>query len=203
MLNEIIVEFIQEYGYFALCALFFLGIIGLPLAEETTMTFAGSLTGPLGPLSYGMTYISVYVGTMLGMMVSYGLGRKLGRPIIFRFGKWMKLTPKRILVAEAWFNRYGVWAVFFGYFVPGVRQFNCYFAGISHIPFYRYFIAASLGALVWCTTFLTLGHYIGRNFEQILSIIHHNLMYIIVLVIMAVVALIYGVYRFKTKKTSL
>jgi membrane protein DedA with SNARE-associated domain len=201
VLEEIVMGLIQKYGYFTLYIIYFLGILGLPLAEETVMTFVGTLTGPQGPLTFGLTFFCVYTGTMTGMLISYFIGRKLGRPIIFHFGKWVKLTPKRIQVAEKWFNRYGTWAIFFGYYLPGVRQFNCYFAGATNVPFLRYLITSGLGAVLWVSTFLTLGHFIGRNFKQILEVIHSYMVIGLILFGVAIVIAISIYFWRKRKKT--
>jgi membrane protein DedA with SNARE-associated domain len=198
-MDNAFMNFISDYGYLALYAMFFLGMIGFPLAEETVMTFAGTLTSPGSALSYWPVFISIYIGTMCGMLVSYFLGRHLGRPLIIRFGKYVKLKPDRIEKAERWFNRFGIWTVFFGYFIPGVRQFSCYFAGISRIPFYRYLLASGFGALLWCVTFLTLGYWIGRNADQLLHVLREHFLLIICMVLIFIGV---GVYVFLRRKRS-
>nr|WP_240344106.1 DedA family protein [Paenibacillus sp. SYP-B3998] len=148
------------------------GIVGVPVPDETLMAFVGSLTVPGGPFTFTTTLIVIYAGTMTGMIVSYVLGHRVGKPFLYRFGKWFKLTPSRIERAEGWFKKYGLWAVFFGYFVPGVRHFTCYLSGVSGVKFYKYLFFAGTGALLWCTTFLTLGHFIGSNLEEMFAFIH-------------------------------
>ena len=106
------------------------------------------------------------------MVVSYLIGHRVGKPFLYRYGKWFKLTPNRIERAEGWFKKYGLWTVFFGYFVPGVRHFTCYLSGVSGVKFYKYMFYAGTGALLWCTTFLTLGHFIGSNLEGLFHLIH-------------------------------
>jgi membrane protein DedA with SNARE-associated domain len=170
--NQELYRFIYDYGYPALYLLLSAGIIGLPVPDETLMTFVGSLTSPGGPFIYTKALMVIYAGTMTGMVVSYSLAHRLGKPFLYRYGKWIKLTPKRLERTEDWFKRYGIWAVFFGYFVPGVRHLTCYLAGASGVGLLRYLLYAATGALVWCITFLTLGHFIGSNWEELLQIIH-------------------------------
>ncbi|MDF2962702.1 MAG: rane protein [Paenibacillus sp.] len=172
MLDEILL-LIEDYGYIALYCLLAVGIIGIPVPDEILMTTVGSLTLAGGPLKFGTSFIVCFAGTMTGMIVSYYLGKTVGKPFLHRYGKWVKLTPQRLERAEGWFKKYGLWTVVFGYYVPGVRHFTCYLAGVSGVKFWRYLLYAGSGALVWCLTFLSLGHFIGINAPMIMGMIHH------------------------------
>jgi membrane protein DedA with SNARE-associated domain len=167
-LPEIFKQIIMEYGYLAMFVLLAVGIIGLPVPVGVLMTFIGYLALS-NWFSLGMALIVCFTGTMAGMIISYLLGKKLGKPFLFRYGKWVKLSPSRLERAEKWFLRYGLWTVFLGYYVPGVRHFTCYLAGVSGIKFGRYFICASLGALLWCATFLLLGYFLGDSLAGVLK----------------------------------
>ncbi|UJF31529.1 DedA family protein [Paenibacillus hexagrammi] len=171
-MQQTMFEFINHYGYFALYILLSAGIVGVPVPDETLMAIVGSLTAPGGPFRFTTALMVIYAGTMTGMIVSYTLGHRVGKPLLYRYGKWFKLTPGRIERAEGWFKKYGLWTVFFGYFVPGVRHFTCYLSGVSGVKFYKYLLYAGTGAMLWCTTFLTLGHFIGRNLEGIFHLLH-------------------------------
>ncbi|TDF95991.1 DedA family protein [Paenibacillus piri] len=164
---------IESYGYIALYCLLAVGIIGIPVPDEILMTTVGSLTVTGGPLTFGTSFIVSFAGTMTGMMVSYYLGKSVGKPFLYRYGKWVKLTPQRLERAEGWFKKYGLWTVAFGYYVPGVRHFTCYLAGVSGVVLWRYLLFAGSGALVWCLTFLSLGHFIGYNAPAIMELVHH------------------------------
>ncbi|TBL73364.1 DedA family protein [Paenibacillus thalictri] len=192
---------VTQYGYIALFGLLALGIVGLPVPDEILMTTVGSLTS-LGMLSFCTSLIVCYLGAMTGMMVSYTLGKKVGKPVLYRYGKWIKLTPQRLEKAEGWFKKYGLWAVAFGYYVPGVRHFTCYLAGVSGVGLWRYLLYAGSGALVWVLTFLTLGHFIGQNAPALMGLVHKymGVSVTVIIVLVAVAALIYMRHR---KKQSL
>jgi membrane protein DedA with SNARE-associated domain len=200
--HQVLYDFIDHYGYVAMYVLLSAGIIGVPVPDETLMTFVGSLTVPGGLFRYTPALLVLYAGTMTGMLVSYFLGKRVGKPFLYRYGKWFKLTPARIERAESWFIRYGLWAVFFGYFVPGIRHFTCYLAGVSGVKLYKYLLFAGTGALLWCTTFLTLGHYIGRNFQELMHLIHTYMGYIAG-VIVIVAGLVIYFYMMKKKRKAL
>jgi membrane protein DedA with SNARE-associated domain len=201
-LQDMLIGFIEQFGYIAMYLLLAVGIVGLPIPDETLMTFVGSLTAPGGPFTYSKALLVLYAGTMTGMVVSYTLGHRIGKPLLFRFGKWIKLTPSRIEKAEGWFKKYGLWTVFFGYFVPGVRHFTCYLAGVSGVKWWRYALFAGSGALVWCITFLTLGHFIGRNLDAMLYLIHKYVGFCVAGIVIAVIIGVYLYLRYRKKSAA-
>ncbi|MBP1989208.1 DedA family protein [Paenibacillus eucommiae] len=201
-MNQAITDIVYQLGYPALYLLMLVGIVGLPVPGETLMAFAGSLTLSGSPFTFVGLLLVLVAGSMTGMIISYILGYRVGKPFLYRYGKWIKLTPVRIDRAERWFKRYGLWAVLFGFFLPGVRHFTCYFAGVSGVGFVKYLVYSAVGAVLWCGTFLTLGHYIGTHFNKLYEMIHHYLgVSILVLVLAALVAV--SIYLRSRKRTAL
>ncbi|MDF2927595.1 MAG: rane phosphatase-like protein [Paenibacillaceae bacterium] len=168
---DLLKEWIMQYGYAAMYGLLAIGIIGLPVPDEILMTFVGYLVS-MGWFSYPVAIMTCFAGSMTGMIVSYTIGYKVGKPFLWKCGKWLKLTPARLSKAEGWFQRFGLWTVAFGYFVPGVRHFTCYLAGISGVRLWRYLMYAGSGALVWCVTFISLGKFIEHNLDAVMLIVH-------------------------------
>lgn len=162
---------LSHYGYIALFMLLALGIIGIPIPDETLMVFVGSLTVN-GPFQYILAFAICLAGSMTGMLISYIIGRKVGKPLLDRYGKTFKLTPKRIEQTERWFQKYGSWSIVFGYFVPGFRHLTCYLAGMSRMRWTTYFVAAGLGAILWVATFLTIGHVVGNHWRDAVRWLH-------------------------------
>lgn len=112
------------------------------------------------------------------------------------------MTPARMQKAEAWFQKYGVWTVTFGYFIPGVRHFTCYLSGISGIKFGKYIVFAGWGAAIWVITFVSLGHFVGTNWEKIHAFIRH---YVGAGLSAAIIASLFSLYialRIRRKKTA-
>lgn len=168
---DLIKDWILQYGYAALFGLLAVGIIGLPVPDEILMTFVGYLIS-IGWFSYAAAVAVCFMGSMTGMMVSFFLGKKVGKPLLFKYGKWIKLTPNRVGKAEDWFQRYGLWTVSFGYFVPGIRHFTCYLAGVSGVKLWRYLLFAGSGAILWVVTFITLGKVIGNRSDVMMPLVH-------------------------------
>lgn len=192
-----LLKLIADYGYLAIFGLLALGIVGLPIPDETIMTFVGYLSSH-GTLSYVPSLLISFTGSMTGMLISFLIGRKLGIPVIYRYGKWIKLTPERLERTSKWFHKYGIWSVSFGYFIPGVRHFTSYLAGASRIPFWKYLLFAGTGAWIWCTTFITLGFFIREKWEMIGDLIHQYLLLsLLAVVVIAAIVILLIWYRKK------
>ncbi|EJW17716.1 DedA family protein [Paenibacillus alvei] len=196
---------LSHYGYIALFMLLALGIIGIPVPDETLMVFVGSLTVN-GPFQYIPAFAVCLAGSMTGMFISYMVGRKVGKPLLDRYGKKLKLTPQRIERTEEWFQKYGGWSIVFGYFVPGLRHLTCYFAGMSRMRWTTYLFAAGSGALVWVTTFLTLGHIVGNHWREAVRWLHSKgnpILFGGIAVLAVGGTIVYFVirYRLRTKRT--
>lgn len=141
-----------------------LGIVGIPVPDELLLTFVGYLTS-LGTFAFPLAVAVSLMGAMTGMLVSYWAGRKLGKPALRKYGKWIKLTPRRLRKVERWFCRYGPWTISIGYFIPGIRHLTCYLSGVSGMSQRKYLAYAGVGALLWCLCFITLGYFVGTRFD--------------------------------------
>lgn len=151
-------EWVINYGSFALFFLLALGIIGLPIPDETLLVFVGFLIAKdkLSPIPM---FIAAFTGSALGITISYILGFATEKLVIKKYGPWVGITEAKIEKVRYWFDRIDKWVLFFGYFIPGVRHLTGYIAGTTEMGFRRFMIYAYTGAFVWATTFLTLGYF--------------------------------------------
>jgi len=184
---------VSHYGYLAIFWFLAGGMIGLPLPEETVMVFIGYLVYA-GQLEYMPTLISAVIGSLTGITISFLIGRNIGIPVLDRFGNRIGLTQKRIDQVEKWFNRFGKFALPIGYFVPGVRHFMAYFAGISNLPYRIFAFYAYIGGIFWVVLFVSLGRFLGEGWFRVSRSIQHYWLPII-LVLFLVAGLGYVVYR--------
>ena len=153
-------ELITGYGYFAIYGLLALGIIGLPVPDEIMMTFVGYLSS-ISVFNVEEAFIVSFFGSITGMLISYLVGRKVGKPFLRKYGKWLRMTPKRLDRLETWFNKYGSWAIVIAYFIPGVRHFTSYLSGMNGMSCGKYMIFSSVGAFCWCFVFTGFGYFFG------------------------------------------
>jgi len=165
---------LSHYGYLGLFGLLMFGIVGVPVPEETLLTFAGVLVYR-GHLALGPTLLAAFLGSSCGITVSYTLGRGVGTVVTKRFGRVVRVTPEQMQRVEAWFERVGHWSLLWGYFLPGIRHLTALFAGATRLRFRDFALFAYGGALVWSLTFVTLGALAGRQWERVYAEVHENL----------------------------
>jgi membrane protein DedA with SNARE-associated domain len=152
-------QLLAHYGSLALFILLALGIVGLPIPEETLLVTVGFLLSK-GKLSFISVLPAAYLGGMCGISLSYLLGRTAGSFLVKKYGYWLGITPVRMEKAHLWFQRIGVWSLFIGYFIPGVRHFTGYVAGTLRVNFKKFALFAYGGEMVWASLFLALGYWL-------------------------------------------
>ncbi len=149
-----------HYGAIALFFLLALGILALPIPDETLMVTAGFLISR-GSLTMTATVLAAYLGAMCGITLSYVIGRYGGSVLLTKYGRLVRMTEKRIARTRHWFGRFGMWVLCFGYFIPGVRHFTGYLVGTVRISFCKFSLFAFSGAIIWASTFLGFGYFLG------------------------------------------
>jgi membrane protein DedA with SNARE-associated domain len=186
---------ISKYSYLGISAALGLGILGLPIPDETLLAYAGFLVFQ-GKLNYLYVIITSFIGTSCGITIGYILGRTFETIIIEKYSTRMRLNPEHIKTAEEFYNKYGRFAVFVGYFIPGVRHFTAIFAGVSLMPYRIFSLFAYAGGLLWTITFVNLGYFLGEKWHKIYM---YSERYIIPVILVSCVLLILSVYL-KTKQ---
>jgi membrane protein DedA with SNARE-associated domain len=173
------VHWIHAYGPLGLFVLLFLGVFGLPVPDETLLTFAGVLVRE-GNLHFATAYAAAVLGSIGGITLSYSIGRVFGRGAIDRFGRWIHVTREDLARVEGWFEHSGRWLLTFGYFIPGVRHFTAIVAGSSRLPAPVFARFAYAGAAVWTLTFIAFGWYVGPAWEVALERAHRHLLVVVI-----------------------
>ncbi|MBS0635087.1 MAG: DedA family protein [Verrucomicrobia bacterium] len=158
--NETFSLWLLEYGPIVLFGLLALEIIALPIPGEPLMILTGVLMSN-GDLSSIPTLLAGYAGAICGISVSYILGRTAGTYLVVSYGDRLGLTNVRLQKVHDWFNRFGTWTLMIGYFIPGLRHFTGFTAGMATLEYRPFMIFAWGGAIIWVTTFLSLGYFFG------------------------------------------
>lgn len=153
-------NYLAVYGSITLFVLLALGIIALPVPEETLMVFAGVLMSA-GKLNIPYTVLAALGGSLCGITVSYLIGRTAGSYLIHEYGKWMGLTEAKLQAAHNWVEHYGKWSLFAGYFIPGVRHLTGVIAGTTGLDARQFMLFAYTGGFFWVMTFLSVGYFFG------------------------------------------
>ncbi|MFY7842816.1 MAG: DedA family protein [Rhabdochlamydiaceae bacterium] len=150
-----------SYGSLALFFLLFLGILALPVPEETLLVFCGMLIKQ-GHLNLEKTFCAAILGSFCGITSSYLIG-KYGIQLLMsaKLGKF-RLKEKSLEKTKKWIDRFGPYALSIGYFIPGVRHFTGLLTGATKLKYRIFCLFAYSGGLLWVTLFLAIGYYIDQ-----------------------------------------
>ncbi len=186
---------IAQYGYFAIFLLLTCGIVGLPVPDETLLTFTGFLVFK-GSLSLPLAFLAALCGSLSGITISYTLGRAFGIKLIHRYGRYIHVTEERVNQAHAWFARVGHWGLTFGYFVPGFRHLSAFAAGMSELEAPQFALFAYTGGCLWVASFMGLGYFLGDRWQAVEKDVERYLAAVVIgLVILAAGYLLWRTLR--------
>ena len=160
--------FLAHYGYFAVFALLMFGIVGPIIPDETILVLAG-IAVHRGQLTLESTIAVGFAGSLCGITISYTIGRTGAIYALERIAVLNHWIGRHLPRVELWFHRYGKWTLSFGYFIAGVRHFTALAAGISKLRFGTFALYAYSGAFVWVVCFVSIGYYLGAEWERLVS----------------------------------
>jgi membrane protein DedA with SNARE-associated domain len=141
--------------------------MGVPLPGETTLV-AAALLASQHHLKIEFVIIAAAAGAIVGDSIGYFVGRKAGRRLFERLGRrFHHFSEDRIVRAEKYFHKYGVWTVFFGRFVALLRIFAGPMAGMLRMHYPRFLAANAAGGIAWSATIGIVAYQIGDNADQI------------------------------------
>lgn len=158
--SAVIVSVSPSLGLPALAALVFGESAGLPLPGETALIVAGGLAAA-GHLSLLTVILVAALAATTGDMLGYWIGRRGGRRLLLREGRFSAHRHTAVAKADAYFERYGIVTVFFARFIPGVRVVGALAAGASEMPWRSFAIANVLGCFTWASTVATFAYLAG------------------------------------------
>jgi membrane protein DedA with SNARE-associated domain len=172
---ESVLGWVAQYGYVGIFGLLMLGIVGLPIPDETLLMFTGYLIfkHELEPLP---AFAAGFLGSICGITVSYALGRMLGLYLVTRLGHFLHIEPEALEQVRAWYERKGKYGLVISYFIPGIRHLAAYVAGSSRLSLPVFATFAYLGGLLWSSSFISIGYVLGDEWEQISVSLHRYLL---------------------------
>ena len=159
---------LQALGYPGIATVVGLESMGIPMPGETTL-IAASYLAATGHFSLPLVISSAALGAVVGDSIGYAIGRKGGRRSLNRHGKYVRITPEKLAIADRYFVRHGAKTVFLGRFLPLLRILAGPLAGTAKMPYRRFLAANVAGALTWATTMGTLAFFFGRPVATFLS----------------------------------
>ncbi|WP_353941159.1 DedA family protein [Streptomyces sp. HUAS MG91] len=137
--------------------------LGIPLPGEIVLVSAALLSSQHGDINPVVLGACASAGAVVGDSIGYAIGRKGGRPLLAKLGaKFPRhFGPAHVATAERSFEKWGMWAVFFGRFIALLRIFAGPLAGVLHMPYWKFLIANFLGGVVWAGGTTAVIYYVG------------------------------------------
>ncbi|MCW5253686.1 MULTISPECIES: DedA family protein [unclassified Streptomyces] len=137
--------------------------LGIPLPGEIILVSAALLSSQHGGIDPFVLGACATAGAIIGDSIGYAIGRKGGRPLLAWLGrKFPKhFSEGHIATAERSFQKWGMWAVFFGRFVALLRIFAGPLAGVLRMPYWKFLTANILGGILWAGGTTAVIYYLG------------------------------------------
>jgi membrane protein DedA with SNARE-associated domain len=130
------------------------------------------------------------MAAVAGDNIGYAVGFFGGRALVLRFGKYVGLTSARLDKAEGFFDRYGGVVVAGARFIEGLRQANGIVAGTIRMPWPRFLIFNTLGAVLWVGAWASAGYLAGDHITAIYDTVSRYSLYLLIALAVVVAALI-------------
>jgi membrane-associated protein len=165
-LDQHLAEVIQQYGGYTYALLFLIvfletGLVVTPLLPGDSLLFAAGSFAGLGALSLWPLFFLLSAAAILGDTVNYAIGAYLG-PRVFHFPKSRFFNPEHLKRTHAFYEKYGGKTIIIARFVPIIRTFAPFVAGIGAMSYARFLAYNVVGGFLWVSACLFAGYFFGN-----------------------------------------
>ncbi len=162
---------IEQAGYLGVGLLMMLESMVFPIPSEAVMPFAGRLIAQ-GKMTWWFVLFASTSGSIIGSLLSYGMGRFGGRPLVNLFGKYLLLNHEDLDKTERYFTRFGGFTVFISRFIPVIRHLISIPAGLAKMSLGRFLVLTAIGATIWNMFLAWAGVVWEQNWDQVMAYRH-------------------------------
>ncbi len=174
----------------------------LPVPSEVVLPLAGYLVYQKS-LDFWLVVIVASIGSLVGTLIDYAIGYYLGRAVVLRYGRTIRLNQKHLAAIERWFTKYGEITVLLARFVPLIRTLVAFPAGISKIKLTKFIAFSIVGIFVWDAILVYLGVFFGNNSNEIAQTLYSDFGVIeIAAIVIAVLVILVWVMRRRGTRAS-
>lgn len=188
---KLLAPYVHSYGYFVAFLGMMLENAGIPVPAESALVVL-SFFAAQGALKIWIVIPVAILGDAAGDNLGYALGRFGGRPLVEKYGHYVRIDEAKISAMERLFKERGGRTVFSAHFFSATRITAALTAGISHMPYRRFFLFNLAAATTLITLVAAATFYFGRNLEATLRFLHAFR-----LVGLAAVTVIVSVYAYR------
>jgi len=162
---------IQQCSYIGIFILMTLESLIAPVPSELVMPFAGFLIAEGRFTFFGVIFFST-LGSIVGSLLSYAMGRYGGHPFVDRYGKYLLLDRHELEATERFFGKYGEWTIFISRFIPVVRHLISIPAGVARMNLWRFSVLTIIGAGLWNAFLTYVGFRLKQNWQVVMQYSH-------------------------------
>ncbi len=156
---------ISSGGYVGIAILMAIESACIPLPSEIIMPFAGYLVST-GRFDLYLAATAGAIGCNLGSIVAYEIGKRGGRPVAERWGRYLLIGPGELDAADRFFARWGSIAVLIGRLLPVIRSFIAFPAGVARMRLVPFHVYTFLGSWPWCFGLAWVGMKLGSKWDS-------------------------------------
>ena len=166
-MTQWLISLVASWGYLAIFVTMAGESAGLPISSEIVVPLGGALAS-LGKLNFIVVVMVSSVANLGGSLIAFYLTRRYGeRVVLSRAGRWAGLSRGHLRLANRFFDRFGLWAVFVGRLLPIVRTYISFPAGLSKIGYLRFTLATLAGAIPWNFALAYAGLKLGQHYQTV------------------------------------
>jgi membrane-associated protein len=165
-LDRHLAEVIQAYGTWTYALLFTIvfletGLVVTPILPGDSLLFASGSFAALGALDVSLLFVLLSVAAILGDTVNYSIGHYLG-PKVFHYERSRFFNPDHLRKTHQFYEKYGGKTIIIARFVPIVRTFAPFVAGIGAMTYWRFLAYNVVGGILWVAVCLFAGYFFGN-----------------------------------------
>lgn len=160
-----IIAVISATGYLGILLLMAIESACIPLPSEVIMPFSGYLVST-GRFDLYLAATAGALGCNVGSILAYEVGKRGGRPVIERWGRYLLIGPDELDAADRFFARWGGSAVLIGRLLPVIRSFIAFPAGVARMPLVRFHVYTFIGSWPWCFGLAWVGMVLGDKWNS-------------------------------------
>ncbi len=153
-------KLVETFGYPLLFLVVMAESSGLPVPGETGLITAAVLASQ-GKMEIGIVIAVAAAGAIVGDNIGYQIGRKGGRWLLERPGRFQRQRRDVLVLGEPFFEKHGPKAVFFGRFILGLRVWASWLAGATKMRWRSFFLWNALGGICWATAIGLIAYFLG------------------------------------------
>ena len=170
-MTQTLINLVGTWGYLAILVTMAGESAGLPISSEIVVPLGGALASQ-GKLNFVLVVLLASLANLAGSLIAFYLSRRFGeRVVLSRVGRRLGLSRGHLRLANRFFGRVGLWAVFVGRLLPIVRTYISFPAGISKIGYTRFTLATLAGAVPWNFVLAYAGFQLGKNYVSVAATI--------------------------------